>query len=712
MSRNPKRWALRLAASTAVLAAVTVPLGATGASGAGSGAPTIAAVSTLAQYVSGGDVLVEVRLHDDAASAKHLRVERNGVDVTDTFHTMPDGSLLGLVGGLDLGANEIVARVNGRGKGTPPGRSATLNVVDHPLSGPLFSGPQQQPFFCETVQNGLGPALDEDCSAPTQVSYRYRTTAGAFATLADPTQRPADLAQTTTLDGRTVDYIVRLEKGVIDRAVYEIAALHDPAAQPSPYTPEPGWNERLVYTFGGGCNVGYHQGTGNGGVLTDLFLSRGYAVASSSLNVYDNNCSEVISAEVALMVKEHFIETYGVPRYTIGWGGSGGAIQQHLIGNNYPGILDGLVPGASFQDSITLGTVPDCRLLAVYFASPAGIAAGWTNAQRAAASGYGTWNSCLFWHLAFASRTNALEACPSAVPVAARYHPVTNPGGIKCTSFEQVATQLGRNPANGFAWRPLDNVGLQYGLTAVESGAITPEQFVSLNENAGGFDVIGNVIPQRVAADPIGLVRGYETGRVNTGGLGLASTPIIDARTYADLPNGDIHTRVHSFVLRERLQRANGTAANHVMLIANAAGTPAMTVEALMQMDAWLAAIKADDEPGTAAQRTIRNRPVSLTDACWAGATKLVEAFSYGLAGECEALYPTFAETRMVAGAGLESDVFKCRLKPLDLDDYAVTFTPAQQTRLQATFPTGVCDWTLPGVEQRAPLGTWLDYGG
>ena len=711
MSRKPKRWALRVAASTAVLAAATVPLGATGASGAASGAPTIAAVSTLPQYVSGGDVLVEIRLHDDAASAKHLRVERNGVDVTGSFRTMPDGSLLGLVDGLDLGENTIVARANGGGKGTPPGRSATLEVVDHPLSGPLFSGPQQQPFFCETVQNGLGPALDEDCNAPTQVSYRYRTTAGAFAPLADPTQRPADLAQTTTLDGRTVDYVVRLEKGVIDRAVYEIAALHDPDAQPSPFTTEPGWNERLVYTFGGGCNVGYHQGVGNGGVLTDLFLSRGYAVASSSLNVYDNNCSEVISAEVALMVKEHFSETYGVPRYTIGWGGSGGAIQQHLIGNNYPGILDGIVPGASFQDSITLGTVPDCRLLAVYFASPAGIAAGWTNAQRAAASGYGTWNSCLFWHLAFASRTNALEACPSAVPVPARYHPVTNPGGIKCTSFEQIATQLGRNPANGFAWRPLDNVGLQYGLTAVESGAITPEQFVSLNENAGGFDVIGNVIPQRVAADPIGIVRGYETGRVNTGGLGLASTPIIDARTYTDLPTGDIHTRVHSFVMRERLQRANGTAANHVMLIANAAGTAAMTVEALTQMDAWLAAIRADDEPGTAAERTIRNRPVSLTDACWAGATKIVEAFSYGLAGECEALYPTFAETRMAAGAGLESDVFKCRLKPLDFADYAVAFTPAQQARLQATFPTGVCDWTQPGVDQRPPLGAWLDYG-
>ena len=296
------------------------------------------------------------------------------------------------------------------------------------------------------------------------------------------------------------------------------------------------------------------------------------------------------------------------------------------------------------------------------------------------------------------------------MPVSNRYNPVTNPGGIKCTSFEQIATQLGRNPANGFAWRPLDNVGLQYGLNALQSGAITPEQFVSLNEKAGGFDVIGNVVPQRVAADPIGLVRAYETGRVNTGGLGLASTPIIDVRQYTDLPVGDIHTRVHSFVMRQRLLEANGTYANQVMLVANAAGAGPMQVEALTQMEAWLAAIEADDGPGTAAERTIRNRPVALTDACWAGSTKIVEPFGIGLAGVCAALYPTFAETRTAAGAGLASDVFKCQLKPIDFGAYGVSFTPAQQARLQATFPTGVCDWSKPGVDERPPLGTWLDY--
>ncbi len=92
--------------------------------------------------------------------------------------------------------------------------------------------------------------------------------------------------------------------------------------------------------------------------------------------------------------------------------------------------------------------------------------------------------------------------------------------------------------------------------------------------------------------------------------------------------------------MRQRLQEANGTFANQVMLIANAAGSGAMAVEALTQMEAWLAAIHADDAPGTAAERMLRNRPVALTDACWAGSTKIVEPFGIGLAGAVRSALP------------------------------------------------------------------------
>jgi hypothetical protein len=69
-----------------------------------------------------------------------------------------------------------------------------------------------------------------------------------------------------------------------------------------------------------------------------------------------------------MMVKEHFIETYGPVLHTIGWGGSGGAMQQYDIADAYPGILDGIVPGISFPDPLTvLGPVTDCRLLNTFF---------------------------------------------------------------------------------------------------------------------------------------------------------------------------------------------------------------------------------------------------------------------------------------------------------------------------------------------------------
>ena len=50
------------------------------------------------------------------------------------------------------------------------------------------------------------------------------------------------------------------------------------------------------------------------------------------------------------------------------------------------------------------------------------------------------------------------------------------------------------------------------------------------------------------------------------------------------------------------------------------------------------------------------------------------------------------------------------RLRPVDLADYPVTFTAAQQTRLMAAFPDGVCDYSLPAVQQQPPAGAWLVY--
>ena len=241
--------------------------------------------------------------------------------------------------------------------------------------------------MCQTEQAGLGAPLDEDCTAKTVVTYVYKSTEpppprgrgrggqrpGAlplgFKPFDPSGARPADLALTTTSEGKSVDYIVRRERGTINRAIYEIAMLVDPAEPaPDPWNPVGAWNGRLIYSFGGGCAAGYRQGL-PGGAVNDAFLARGYAVAVSSLNVFGNNCDDVISSETAMMVKEHFIEEFGVPVHTIGTGGSGGAIQQYMMAQNYPGLLDGLMPQISFPDNAIFESVIDCSSLDHAFGS-------------------------------------------------------------------------------------------------------------------------------------------------------------------------------------------------------------------------------------------------------------------------------------------------------------------------------------------------------
>lgn len=659
--------------------------------------------------VSGGQVLLRVTL-PSGARADRVQVTDNGHDVTSAFRQQRDGSLLGLVTGLRVGANDVTARVDGRGAGG--GQQSRLRVVNHPITGPVFSGPQQQPFYCETTAYGLAPAVQPLCSAPTQVSYQYKTTAGTFVALADPASRPADLA-TATVDGRTVPYVVRVERGTIDRAVYEIAALYD-GRSPSPLSQDSSWNDRLVYTFGGGCNAGYHQGNTTGGVINDLFLAQGYAVASSSLNVLDNNCSPIISAEAAMMTKEHFIDTYGPVAHTIGWGGSGGAIQQYDIADAYPGIVDGIIPGVSFPDPLTTGgPVSDCRLFNLYFA---GAGASLTAAQRTAIAGYNDYTTCLSWDATFANRATATGSCNAAIPVSARWDPVTNPHGVICNSDEQFANQLGRDPRTGFVRSPLDDTGVQYGLAALKAGQITAAQFVALNAGIGGLDYTGAPIPQRTAADPKALRASYADDIVNSGGLGLRTTPVIDQRTDLDGAGfgNDIHTTEWSFVMRDRMTRANGTAANQVIIenLPTADEQAAANAYELNAMDRWLTAIDADHSSRGRQAKVISDKPADLGDGCYLSPTQRVrQKLSYPETGQCGAIYPTAANPRIVAGESLAMNALKCSLQPLDFRDYPVTFTSAQKAQLRATFPSGVCDYHRPGVGQQSPRGAWLNYG-
>jgi len=680
----------------------------------------VSVLSSRPDTVSGGDALLQLSVPTDAAPAD-VRVAVNGRDATAAFRQdAGTGRLVGMVDGLRLGANEVSVVL-----GDAP--AASLTLVNHPAEGPVFSGPHEEPFICETeafelpTGETLGAPLDEHCSIARRIDYAYRAAgAEALTPLADPAALPADVAMTTTLDGTRVPYVVRIETGTANRAVYQIALLHAPGAghaDVDPWTASPGWNGRLIYTFGGGCvNGWYRQGARTGGVTDDAMLRQGYAVASASLNVYGNNCNDLLAAETMMMVKERFIEAYGQPRYTIGWGCSGGSYQNHQIADNYPGLLDGIIPGCSFPD-VGFGTVPmitDARLLDRYFQETS---VPFTEEQKRAVAGF--LNLATMPNVSRnAGRVQVGEFCPDVLPEALRYHPTDNPDGARCDVYSHYVNVYGQDAETGFARRPLDNVGVQYGLGALEDGVITAAQFLDLNRRIGGFDQDGGFQDERTVADPEAVRLAYETGRLTSGGGGLSETPIIDYRAYSDdRENGDVHVRYHSFSMRERLRKANGRTDNHVMLTEDdryglySSSSPVLR-GALAQMDQWLANLSAADADVAGIDQVVGAKPADLVDACWTrddDPTRIVEEQVRG-AGRCEDLYPSAPSPREVAGAPLASDVVKCELKPIDLGDYGATFTAEQEAELRETFADGVCDWTKPGVGQTGLSGTWLKY--
>lgn len=166
----------------------------------------------------------------------------------------------------------------------------------------------------------------------------------------------------------------------------------------------------------------------------------------------------------------------------------------------------------------------DSRLLFTYFEKNAGLP--YTDEQRRAVSGFGTLAMVGNLSKVRAGRFSATEWCPEGLAAGQRYHPVNNPKGARCTIWDHGAVVYGRDPKTGFARRPLANVGIQYGLETLNAGAITKEQFLDLNEKVGGFDIDGNVVPQRMTADLEATRAAYRTGRMASGAGGLKATPI------------------------------------------------------------------------------------------------------------------------------------------------------------------------------------------
>jgi hypothetical protein len=101
-------------------------------------------------------------------------------------------------------------------------------------------------------------------------------------------------------------------------------------------------------------------------------------------------------------------------------------------------------------------------------------------------------------------------------------------------------------------------------------------------------------------------------------------------------------------------------------------------------LDKWLAAVARDTAPGSLRDKVLRNKPAGLTDSCFTA--KLEEITD---PAKCAAMFPVYANPRIVAGGPATGDVFKCELKPIDKADYTRPVTDAQLAQLRNVFPAG-----------------------
>ncbi|MFC6670720.1 DUF6351 family protein [Marinobacterium aestuariivivens] len=639
---------------------------------------------------------------------------------------------------------------------------------------PLYAGPLQYPFACDGEASGLGqPLVDnqdgygirvfaeddqgrktdrligysKDCRHPTRVGYYYnRVGTGEFYPLA---QANGDIARISVAGGE-IDFIVRVETGTINRFIYSIVTLKGP--EDSPESPDLSyWNGNLIYQFRGGVGIGYRQGRLR---ETDIperridELRAGFAIAYSTGNQTSNHYNIWLAEETALRVKRQFSARYGVPRHTLGIGGSGGAIQQYLIAQNGSGLLDAGVALYAYPDMLTQTIYAfDCELLEFYFDKLAPDTWSWPS--RRLVAGLNSRNGIHDTRTWLYELAMIIQGRAPRLPL----------GGSECSHAWRGLTPLVNNPRfvyfsprfepdvarqvhwthwedlrriygagdSGYARQTWDNVGVQYGLQALRDGKLKPDTFLHLNANIGGWkpptkmrkerfwhlngddDLMdfspwshhnmqlspdgGRTPAPRTQGDPEAIQAAVRAGLVFTGELPI---PVIDLRHYLE-PSLDMHHASAAFSARLRLLQ-RGYAGNQLIWMTARPHNP--VPDALQQLLQWL------DEG---------KRPQTAQDSCFDSEGRLLAEgpdvwdgqWNQRPDGACMRRYPIYGTPRTVAGEDLRGDLFKCSLISIDEAIGRGLYNPvdmqSHRSQLQRIFPDGVCDYNKPGLGQVSP---------
>jgi len=305
---------------------------------------------------------------------------------------------------------------------------------------------------------------------------------------------------------------------------------------------------------------------------------------------------------------------------------------------------------------------------------------------------------------------------------------------IQWTHFGDLVNIYGVGD-DGYARSFWDNVGVQYGLDAVASGAITPQEFINLNHIVGGWkdqpDMVQEGSPffppgvidfsnwdpwsarnQNFSVDPTtpaprtegdltAMQNAYKAGLVFMGDMGI---PIIDWRNYLEREL-NMHNSHQSFAARQRLRDGQGSSDNQVIWFTDTGASAFdQTPEAFQIMDEWMRNIHNNPNLGVAG-----NKPADATDRCFdvdgneiaAGDDVWDGILDDNPAGACTMQFPIYTTSRIVAGGPFKGSIFKCALQPVSAAIgsglYGVwTPSPVEQAMLEQIFPDGVCDFDQP----------------
>ena len=456
------------------------------------------------------------------------------------------------------------------------GKNVQMPIGGYPVKpgevGPVaVDNPMQFPFSCTTSEAGLGEPLIDNyeqkgypvwdrwlffnykkgysqyCGAKMEVSFYYRNDAGDFKSLAAQSDIPGD-AEYLERDGRRFPFVVRYERGVINRFIYGITSLTEWPIQQAEIVPV--WNKQLIMLFNGGIGIGHHQsGIVSLGMLgaeaeksddlISLFnpdlLARGYLLAGSTGMGTDTSFNLPLLLQTAGMVKKQVVAEFGEPDFTLGLGASGGAIQQFFSDRHSPELLDGVVVSHMFPDLLTQMTgVGDCELLQYYFDN---------HSDQSSEGFWKTWH-----HRGLVEGFNAIDGYPSKYSIDGSGVPMMStakPGSSVCVDGWRGITPLMFNPKlflpfydmhhawlkgdaselkstnwthwddavavygtdqSGYALRTYDNVGVQYGLEALKQGAISVDQFLDLNARIGGWKPSSEMTFEQAPFYPFGAL--------------------------------------------------------------------------------------------------------------------------------------------------------------------------------------------------------------